>query len=181
MVIASSTGGPGILAKILRGLPVDFPAPILIVQHIMAGFAAGLATWLNQLAPLEVRLAQHADEPKVGQVLIAPDNHHMLINNQGLISLNQEPPQNGLRPSANYLFNSAAQVYGATTIGVILTGMGNDGAEGLLALRETGAHTIAQDETSCVVFGMPAVAIELGAAEQILPADKIATALMALV
>jgi two-component system chemotaxis response regulator CheB len=181
MAVASSTGGPGVLAKILCGLPVDFPIPILIVQHIMAGFAEGLATWLNQLTTLQVRLAQYRDEPKAGQVLIAPDNHHMVINNQGLISLNQEPPQNGLRPSANYLFNSVAEVYGATAIGVILTGMGNDGADGLLALRETGAHTIAQDEASCVVFGMPAVAIELNAAEQILPADKIAAALMALV
>jgi two-component system chemotaxis response regulator CheB len=181
LTIASSTGGPGILAKILSSLSADFPVPILIVQHIMAGFAEGLATWLNQLAPLEVRLARHADEPEAGQVLIAPDNHHMLINRQGFISLNQAPPQNGLRPSANYLFNSVAEVYGATAIGVILTGMGNDGAEGLLALRETGAHTIAQDEASCVVFGMPAVAIELGAAEQVLPANKIVATLMALV
>jgi two-component system chemotaxis response regulator CheB len=181
LTIASSTGGPCVLAKILNELPADFSVPILIVQHIMSGFSSGLATWLNQLVSLEVRLAQHTDEPQPGQVLIAPDNHHMLINDKGLVALSQEPPQNGLRPAANYLFNSVAEVYGATAIGIILTGMGGDGAEGLLALRETGAHTIAQDEASCVVFGMPAVAIELGAAEQILPADKIAAAVMKLV
>jgi two-component system chemotaxis response regulator CheB len=181
MVIASSTGGPGVLAKILSALPADFPIPILIVQHIMSGFAEGLATWLNQLVPFEVRLARHADEPKAGQVLIAPDNYHMLVNNKGFIRLDQSPPQDGLRPSANCLFNSVAEVYGATAIGLILTGMGNDGAEGLRALRERGAHTIVQDEASCVVFGMPAAAIELGAAEQVLSVDKIAAALMALV
>ncbi|MBN1993621.1 MAG: chemotaxis-specific protein-glutamate methyltransferase CheB [Anaerolineae bacterium] len=181
LTIASSTGGPGVLAKILGNLPADFPVPILIVQHIMAGFSEGLAAWLNQLAPAEVRLAQQGDQPKPGQALIAPDNRHMLVNEKGLILLSQAAPQNGLRPAANFLFNSAAQVYGGGAIGVVLTGMGNDGAEGLLALRRAGAHTIAQDEASCVVFGMPAVAIELGAAEQVLPADKIAAALMALV
>ncbi len=181
LVIASSTGGPGILAKILTQLPADFPVPVLIVQHIMTGFSIGLATWLNQLVPLEVRLAEQGDEPRAGQVLIAPDDHHMVVDSKGLIALNEDPPQNGLRPSANYLFHSVAKVYGATAIGLILTGMGNDGAEGLLALRESGAHTIAQDEATCIVFGMPAVAIELGAAEQILPTEKIAPALMHLV
>lgn len=181
ITIASSTGGPGVLSKILGGLPAEFPVPILIVQHIMSGFAEGLATWLNQLTPFEVRLARHDDAPRAGQVIIAPDNHHMLVNDKGLITFSHDPPQNGLRPSANYLFNSVARVYGATAIGVILTGMGSDGADGLRALYEKGAHTIVQNEASCVVFGMPAVAIELGAAEQILPADEIATALMELV
>ncbi|MEW5959637.1 MAG: chemotaxis response regulator protein-glutamate methylesterase, partial [Chloroflexota bacterium] len=172
VVIASSTGGPGVLAQILGQLPADFPAPILIVQHITPGFAAGLATWLNQQTSLEVRLARHADEPRAGQVLIAPDNYHMLVNRMGLIALEQSPPRHGLRPAADVLFNSVTQVYGATAIGVILTGMGSDGAEGLRALRESGAHTIAQDQASCVVFGMPAVAIELGAAEQVLPVQR---------
>lgn len=181
VAIASSTGGPGILVEILRQLPADFPAPVLIVQHITPGFATGLANWLNQQTPLEVRLARHADEPQPGQVLIAPDNYHMLVNSMGLITLSQSPAQHGLRPAANQLFNSVAQVYGATAIGVILTGMGSDGAEGLWAMREVGAHTIAQDKSTSIVFGMPAVAIELGAAEQVLPANKIAPAIMALV
>jgi two-component system chemotaxis response regulator CheB len=181
LAVASSTGGPGILAKILGQLPAEFPVPVLIVQHIMTGFSIGLATWLNQLVPLEVRLAEQGDEPQAGQVLIAPDDHHVVVDSKGRISLNEEPPLNGLRPSANYLFHSVAKVYGATAIGLILTGMGGDGADGLLALRKTGAHTIAQDETTCIVFGMPAVAIELGAAEQVLPTEKIAPALMHLV
>jgi len=181
LAVASSTGGPGVLAKILTQLPAEFPVPVLIVQHIMTGFSIGLATWLNQLVPLEVRLAEQGDEPRAGQVLIAPDDHHMVVDGKGLISLNEDPPLNGLRPSANYLFHSVAKVYGATAVGLILTGMGSDGAEGLLALRKTGAHTIAQNEATCVVFGMPAVAIELGATEQVLPTEKIAPALMHLV
>ena len=181
VAIASSTGGPGVLAQILGQLPADFSLPILIVQHITRGFAAGLAAWLNQQTTLEVRLASQGDEPKPGQVLIAPDDCHMIITKAGLISLTQEPPHQGLRPSADYLFNSVAQVYGATAIGVILTGMGGDGAEGLRAMHNTGAPTIAQDRDSCVVFGMPAVAIEFGAVEHILPANKIAAAIMMMI
>jgi two-component system chemotaxis response regulator CheB len=181
VAIAASTGGPGILAEILSKLPADFPAPILIVQHITPGFGTGLADWLNQQTPLQVRLACHADEPKPGQVLIAPDDAHMVVNSMGLIALSDSPPVHGLRPAADYLFNSIARVYGATAIGIILTGMGNDGAEGLQAMRRAGAHTVAQDKGTCVVFGMPAVAIELGAAEQVLPAKQIAAAIMALI
>jgi two-component system chemotaxis response regulator CheB len=181
VAIAASTGGPGILAEILSKLPADFPAPILIVQHITPGFGTGLADWLNQQTPLQVRLACHADEPKPDQVLIAPDGAHMGINSMGLIALSDAPPVHGLRPSADYLFHSIARVYGATAIGIILTGMGSDGAEGLQAMRRTGAHTIAQDKGTCVVFGMPAVAIEFGAAEQVLPAKQIAAAIMALI
>ena len=181
VAIASSTGGPGILVEILSKLPGDFPAPILIVQHITPGFGAGLADWLNQQTPLQVRLARHADEPKPGQVLIAPDGAHMVVNSMGLIALNNAPSLNGLRPAADYLFHSVAQVYGATAIGIILTGMGGDGAEGLQAMRQASAHTIAQDKETCIVFGMPAVAIELGAVEQVLPAKQIAAAIMALI
>jgi len=181
IAIAASTGGPGILAQILGQLPASFPAPILIVQHITAGFGQGLADWLNQQTPLEVRLAQNAIEPKAGQVLIAPDDHHMMMNSLGVVSLSLDPPYQGLRPAADYLFNSVARVYGSTAVGIILSGMGSDGAEGLLALHQAGAYTIAQDKESCVVFGMPAVAIELGAAEQVLPANRIAAAIIALV
>jgi two-component system chemotaxis response regulator CheB len=180
VVIASSTGGPNVLAEILSKLPAEFPAPILIVQHIAPGFVDGLANWLNQQTSLEVRLARHADEPQAGQVFIAGDGYHMVVNSMGFISLSKTPPYQGLRPAADHLFNSVAQVYGATAIGVILSGMGSDGAEGLQTMRKTGAHTIVQDKDTCVVFGMPAVAIELGAAEQVLPANKIAAAIMAL-
>lgn len=181
VAVASSTGGPGALAKILGMLPGDFPAPIVIVQHITPGFSDGLVDWLNRQTPLRVRLARHADEPQPGEVLIAPDNYHTEINQLGLIALSKAPPKNGIRPAADPLFHAVARVYGARAVGVILTGMGRDGAEGLLALRESGAQTVAQDQKTSVVFGMPAVAIQLGAAEQILPLDQIAPALLQLV
>ena len=181
VAIASSTGGPGVLAKILGDLPANFPAPILVVQHITPGFGESLASWLDQQTALKVRLARHGDFPKPGEALIAPDNYHMQLNRLGLVTLNQAPPKYGQRPSANILFQSAAEAYGAAALGVILTGMGNDGAEGLSLLRQNGARTIAQDRESSIVFGMPAVAIELGAAEQVLPADRIAPALLDLV
>lgn len=181
VAIAASTGGPGVLAEILRRLPADFPVPILVVQHITAGFGPGLTDWLNQQTPLQVQLAQPGERPQAGQALIAPDNHHLLVNRLGLITLSEAPPLGGLRPSANVLFQSVAEVYGAAAIGIILTGMGSDGAQGLKAMHEAGAHTIAQDQESCVVFGMPAVAIELGAVQQILPGSKIAAAVSKLI
>jgi two-component system chemotaxis response regulator CheB len=181
VAMAASTGGPGILAQILRALPGTFSVPILIVQHITAGFSIGLADWLNQQTALEVRLARQGDRPRAGLVLIAPDNYHMLVNRVGLITLTQSPPVQNLRPAADVLFRSVAEVYADTAIGVILTGMGSDGAEGLRAMRSAGAYTIAQDQQSCIVFGMPAVAIELGAAAQVLPVSKIAAAITTLV
>jgi two-component system chemotaxis response regulator CheB len=181
VAIAASTGGPAALAEILGRLPGNFPAPMLVVQHITPGFGASLATWLNQMTPLEVRLARPAEAPRPGQVLLAPDDHHLEITGLKLINISQTPhDQNGQRPSANALFHSVARNYGAKALGIILTGMGNDGAEGLLAMRQAGAWTLAQSEESCVVFGMPAVAIELGAVDQILPVDKIATSITAL-
>jgi two-component system chemotaxis response regulator CheB len=178
LAIASSTGGPGALAKILAQLPADFPLPILVVQHITPGFVSSLISWLDQQTLLRVNLAHHGDEPQSGQVLIAPDNYHLEVNAMGLISLRRSVSTREICPSANALFRSVADVYGPTAAGLILTGMGDDGAQGLLALRRTGAHTIAQNQETCVVFGMPAVAIRLGAAEQVLPLDKIAAALI---
>ncbi len=181
VAIASSTGGPGALSATLGPLPADFPVPILIVQHVTVGFGQGLADWLNGQTALKVRIAKHADEPQPGEVLIAPDDYHMTVNSMGLISLNRAPLSHGLRPAADYLFHSVAKTYGKSAVGIILTGMGSDGAEGLLAMRDMGARTIAQDEDTCVVFGMPAVAIKLGAAEQIKPLPHIAEALIQLV
>jgi two-component system chemotaxis response regulator CheB len=181
IAIAASTGGPGALIRVLKPLPPDFPVPILVVQHVTAGFGQGLASWLNSQIPLSVRLGAHSVEPKPGEVLIAPDDYHMIVNNMGLIALSKAAPSHGLRPSANHLFHSVAEVYGRTAIGVILTGMGSDGADGLLAMSQSGARTIAQDEASCVVFGMPAVAIKLGAADYVKPLDQIAGALIKLI
>jgi two-component system chemotaxis response regulator CheB len=181
VAIAASTGGPGALATILGSLPADFPVPLLVVQHVTSGFGQGLANWLDSQTALSVGLARHAQPLTPGEVLIAPDDYHMTINNLGLIMLNKQPATHGLRPAADYLFQSIAKEYGPTAVGVILTGMGGDGAVGLRAMRDAGARTIAQDESSCVVFGMPAVAIKVGAAEHVQPLPQIAKTLVTLV
>ncbi len=171
--IASSTGGPGVLASILGALPRDFMLPILIVQHITAGFATGLAEWLDSVIPLRVILAGHGDVPRPGTVLLAPDDYHMQVNVRGVIELYKGQPYKGLRPSANYLFHSLARSYGARALGIILTGMGDDGAEGIQALYEAGGLTVAQDEPSCVVYGMPREAVARQAIDQVLTPDEI--------
>jgi two-component system chemotaxis response regulator CheB len=175
--IASSTGGPATLAKILGRLPADFSAPILIVQHVSSGFVAGLAEWLDRVTPLHVGLAGHGETPQPGTVLLAPDGYHVQVNVQGVVELHKKPPYKGLRPSANFLFHSLARAYGPRAIGVVLTGMGDDGVEGLLALRQAGGLTLAQDEQSCVVYGMPREAVARDAVDQVLPLDQIAPTL----
>ncbi len=172
--IASSTGGPGALATVLGRLPADFPLPILVVQHVTTGFAAGLAEWLDTQIPLEVRLADHGAHPKAGGVLIAPDEYHMQLNRKGVIELYKGPPYKGLRPSANYLFESLAQVYADRALGIILTGMGDDGVEGLLHLHEAGGLTLGQDEATCVVYGMPREAMLRNALDAVLSLEQIA-------
>lgn len=181
VAIASSTGGPSALSRVLSSLPANFPHPILVVQHVTEGFGQAFASWLNKETPLTVRVGQQGDYPKPGEVLIAPDNYHMGINRFGLIQLQKRSTTDIICPSADYLFHSLADVYGATTIGITLTGMGRDGADGLQVLRELGAHTIVQDKATSVIFGMPAAAIEQGAAEQIKPIQEIAQALMKLI
>jgi two-component system chemotaxis response regulator CheB len=175
--IASSTGGPATLAKIMGSLPADFSAPILVVQHVTNGFVAGLAEWLDSVTPLHVGLASHGETPQVGSILLAPDDYHMRVNAQGVVELYKGTPYKGLRPSANYLFHSLARAYGPRAIGIVLTGMGDDGAEGLLALRQAGGLTLAQDEQSCIVYGMPREAVALDAVDQELPLDQIAPVL----
>lgn len=181
VAVAASTGGPGALATILGRLPADFPVPILVVQHVTTGFGEGLVKWLDGQTPLKVRLGRSANDPKAGEVLVAPDNYHMGVNQMGLISLCKSHAKETICPSADHLFHSVAQVYGATAIGVILTGMGSDGKEGLQTMHQLGAHTVAQNKETSVVFGMPAVAIESGAITQVEPLDRIADVLMALV
>jgi two-component system chemotaxis response regulator CheB len=171
--IAASTGGPAALATILRQLPARFPMPILIVQHITDGFASGLAEWLSHQTDLCVNLAGHGDALTPGTILIAPDNYHMRVNARGVVELCKEAPYRGLRPSANPLFQSLAHVYGPRAAGVILTGMGDDGSDGLESLHAAGGLTIAQDEQSSVVFGMPHEAIARNAIEFILPIEQI--------
>jgi len=175
--IAASTGGPGTLARLLRKLPGDFALPILIVQHVSRGFVAGLAEWLNGETALEVSLANHGDVAQGGNVLIAPDDYHLQVDARGVIQLSHEAPYKGLRPSANYLFHSLAASFGRQAVGIILTGMGDDGAEGLKALRQAKGTTIAQEKESCVVYGMPQQAVLMDAIDHVLAPEEIAVAL----
>ncbi len=177
IAIAASTGGPGVLRQIFSALPGDLPIPIVVVQHITRGFVQGFASWLNGATALEVAVAKDNEQVAAGRVLIAPDNAHMVIDLDGIVRFDHSPPVEGLRPSATLLFDSVAKTFGAAAIGVVLTGMGEDGAAGLKALRRAGGRVIAQSEESCVVFGMPKVAIDQGIANQVLPPDEIATAL----
>ena len=181
VVIGASTGGPPALVQILTALPRDFPVPILIVQHISAGFAAGLCTWLAAASGLPVNMACAGQVPLPGHVYVAPDDHHMRVGPRGELQLAQDPPQHGLRPTIGPLFKSVAQRYGRRAIGVLLTGMGRDGADELKEMADMGALTMAQDEASCVVFGMPAEAIRLGAARHVASPTKIAELLSAAV
>ncbi len=175
--IASSTGGPAALASVLGPLPADLGLPILVAQHITPGFAVGLAEWLNSQTRLSVRTAGHGETPQPGTVLIAPDDYHLQVNLRGVVELVKEPPYKGLRPSANYLFKSLARAFGPKALGIILTGMGDDGVEGLEALHLSGGLTLAQDEQSCVVYGMPREAVARNAVDQVLTLEQIARTL----
>jgi two-component system chemotaxis response regulator CheB len=171
--IAASTGGPGTLAKILGLLPGDFRVPILVVQHITRGFAIGLAEWLDGVTALRVRLAGHGEVPRPGTALLAPDDYHMQVSSAGVVELSKKPPFKGVRPSADYLFHSLAHAYGPRAMGILLTGMGDDGAEGLSVLHDMGGLTIAQDEGSCTVYGMPREAVARNAVDRVLTPDQI--------
>lgn len=179
--IGASTGGPPALQTILAGLPKDFPLPVLVVQHIAKGFLPGLAEWLDQTTTLQVQIASHGIEARPGHVYLAPDDFHLEIGGEGRIRLTREAPVNSLRPSVDRLFRSMAEQCGRNAIAVLLTGMGRDGASALKVLHECGAYTIAQDRESSVVHGMPGVAIELGAATEVLHLDQIADTLRRLV
>ena len=180
VAIGASTGGPIVLQKILSGLPKDFPVPVLIVQHIAPGFIHGFVEWLSHSSGLLIQLPKHGEPILPGRAYLAPDGFHMEVRSGGLIALSPEGPENGLRPSVSYLFRSVATVYGRHAIGVLLTGMGKDGAEELKLMKEIGAVTIVQDLASCVVQGMPAEALRLDAATYVLPFEKIAAALAGL-
>ncbi|MGH8187080.1 MAG: chemotaxis-specific protein-glutamate methyltransferase CheB, partial [Steroidobacteraceae bacterium] len=174
--IGTSTGGPPVLQTILSSLPKEFPVPLLIVQHIARGFLPGLIEWLDQTAGLRVHLAAHGVRPLPGHAYIAPDDFHLGVDTTGRMILSHEEPENGLRPAVSYLFRSLAETCGPASIGVLLTGMGKDGARELKLLRDVGADTIAQDHATSIVHGMPGEAIALGAACHVLPPDRIADA-----
>lgn len=178
IAIAASTGGTEALKEVVPLFPADIPG-IVIVQHMPPVFTTAFAASLSKLCPFEVREAQDGDKVIPGRALLAPGNFHMEIVRQGgyyHVKLHQEPAMHGVRPAADYLFKSVAKHAGANAVGMILTGMGRDGAEGLKAMKDAGAWTIGQNEKSCVVYGMPKVAAELGALSEVLPLDRIAEA-----
>ena len=181
--IGISTGGPNALTRMIPMLPADFKAPILIVQHMPPMFTASLANSLNNKSALEVKEAQDGDTIRPGQVLIAPGGKQMKIvaGADGLtrkIKITDDPPENSCKPSVDYLFRSIAQHYVGRSTGVIMTGMGNDGSQGLAQMKQNGGFVIAQDEATCTVFGMPKETIENGIADVIAPLDNIAGEIM---
>lgn len=180
MGIAASTGGPPALAKILGALPADFPLPILLVQHMGAPFMEGFAAWLNGLMPLDVRVARDQEIPVAGRVYVAPGDRHLLLSPAGTLQLSAAPPLASQRPSATLLFQSMAKAAGSRGVGVLLTGMGEDGAQGLVDLRQAGGYTVAEDESTAVVYGMPAAALRMGGVRLSLPLDLIAPRLLRL-
>lgn len=180
IAIGASTGGPAAVREVLKGLPRDFPLPILFVLHLGRSFAGSFAEWLDGQSPLRVAYARDGEPlPKVGQgrVIMAPPDRHLIVC-QGKLRLTSDPERHSCRPSVDVLFESVALESAAECTACLLTGMGRDGAQGLLAIRQRGGTTIAQDEATSVVYGMPREAVLLGAAGRVLPLHQVAPALM---
>ncbi|GAB4286094.1 MAG: chemotaxis response regulator protein-glutamate methylesterase [Oscillatoriaceae cyanobacterium] len=178
VAIGASTGGPKALAKLLSGLPSDFPGAVAIVQHLDAQFAKGLADWLNQQTDIPVKVARAGDRLEGGKILIAGTNDHLVLQSNLTLAYTPEPRTCPYRPSVDAFFDSLAAHWPDPGTAVLMTGMGRDGAEGLSHLRAKSWHTIAQDKATSVVYGMPKAAVELGAAVEILPLEAIAPALV---
>lgn len=177
VAIGASTGGPQALQQILTALPAGFPLPVLVVQHMAPGFLSSMVRWLRPQCALPIELAGAGDRLEVPRISVAPTGQHLIVRG-GAIHLTDDAPVRGHRPSATKLFQSVGREYGAHAVGVLLTGMGDDGAAGMRDLKSRGAVTIAQDEASSIVFGMPGAAIGLGAADYILPPAQIASTLI---
>jgi len=183
VVIGVSTGGPTALGEILPTMPADFPLPILIVQHMPPLFTRLLAERLNSTCRLQVQEASQGDAIEPGRILIAPGDFHMkLVSNNGKISVNldQSPRQNSCRPAVDALFASTGEVYGGAALAVILTGMGQDGLRGTGILQAQGANIIAQDEASCVVWGMPGAVVNAGLVDRVLPLNEVVPAIVSI-
>ncbi|MBP5157694.1 MAG: chemotaxis-specific protein-glutamate methyltransferase CheB [Treponema sp.] len=184
LLIGSSTGGPSALQTILRGIPEDFPIPIIITQHIDKLFDRQLVKWLNDTTPFMVTLAENGERPEKGHAYIAPSENHLVITKSSgayVMELNNDPPLHFLKPSVDKMFSSAATALKDKALAIILTGMGRDGADGAVEIRKAGGSVLAQDEESCIVFGMPKAVIEAGAAQAVLPLDRIGAAVQAAV
>ncbi len=180
VAIASSTGGPAALSEIIKNLPHNFPLPIVIVQHIASDFVSSLTGWLRGVTSLKVEIAVPGRRPEAGTVYIAPSGGHLKLNRMHAFELDPVQGATLHMPSGDSLLGSVAASYGARAIGVVLTGMGDDGARGMRAMHDAGAFTIAQDEESCVVYGMPQEAVKHGGVKQVLPLTEIAPFLVKL-
>jgi len=179
VVIASSTGGPMALCQLCPELPEDFSVPIILVQHNTSGFDRGFVQWLDEYANLSVRLAEEGTVPVGGNIYVAPTDRHLLINDKG-VAFDDGEPVNNQKPAADLLFKSAAEIYGDCVISVVLTGMGCDGADGTRIVKQAGGITIAQDEGSSMIYGMPLAAVETGCVDMVLPLGEIASKLVSL-
>jgi two-component system, chemotaxis family, response regulator WspF len=179
IAIGASAGGPAAVSRILACLPANFRSPIVVVQHVDSQFAPGLANWLGQQSPLRVALAQEGDSPVPGTVLLAGQDLHLVLRSPRRLGYSDQPPDSSYRPSVDVFFQSTRRHWPGDVIGVLLTGMGRDGAQGLLGLRQDGHHTIAQDRSTSAVYGMPKTAAALGAATEILRLDQIGVRLRA--
>ena len=181
VAVVASTGGPQALLEVLKRLPEDFPCGIVIVQHITSGFLSGLVDWLAKECKIKVKIGEDLEEIRPGVAYMAPDNFQMRVEESGKISLSNEPAQGGHRPSGDVLLESVARIYGKGSVAAILTGMGRDGAMGMKAIKQFYGKTIAQNEKSCVVFGMPKAAVEMNVIDKVLPLERIAEEIVSMV
>ncbi len=177
VAVGSSTGGPKALVQIFRRIPAEFPLPVLTVQHIAPSFAPGLVSWLNRESQLNIILARDRSRPEPGTVHVSPTGVHMVVE-KGMIRLTETAPVNSCRPSVDVLFFSVAEGFGEYAVAVLLTGMGRDGAEGMKAVKARRGRTMIQDQASSVIFGMPKAALELGAADEVVPLSRIPEAIV---
>ena len=180
VVIGASTGGPQALQELFSQLPSNFPLPVICIQHICLGFLQGFIDWLASSCRLPIQIAQPGDIPKPGIIYFPPEHQHLEVDAKGRFICSNAPPLDGHRPSVTVTFESVAKFYSKATVGILLTGMGRDGADGMQAIAQAGGLTIAQDEATSIIFGMPKEAIDLGAAKQVLPIHAIAPTLLAL-
>ena len=176
VVVGVSTGGPAALGRFLPRFPADTSLALLVVQHLPAGFTAALAERLDGMCAIRVREAADGDRPEAGLALVAPGDRHLEVLPDGTLRTTDDPEVNGVRPSADVTMRSAAAVFGRRVVGVVMTGMGRDGAEGMRAIKSVGGATLVQDEASSVIWGMPRACIDGGAADRIVPLDALADA-----
>ena len=174
VALAASTGGPAAIARVLGELPADFNAPVLVTQHIARGFVEGMVRWLDGSCPISVKLAEHGERLRPATVYVAGDDRHLTARDPRTIALSDEPPAHGHRPSASVMFRSVAAAFGTAALTAVLTGMGRDGVDGLIAVRQAGGVVIAQDEATSAVFGMPKAAIDAGIVDRVVPLGAIA-------